>query len=343
MRQSLLTVGIAIAAWLAWTLRDLVMLIGFSALLAYALDPLVDLVERVPLPGRRALPRGVAAGLVVVAIVLVAAWSLAGAVPQLVRDIKRFVEAAPGALARLEEDARRFVDSRGWSGLLGTGTGESSGFASSLLRTAQDWSVSLLRGLFGNLGQLVGLVLLPLLAFYLLAQGEAVRSSAMQFVPQDLRPQAARVLRAIDPALRAYVRGQSLVCLITGAAVALALHLLGFPVPLLLGVTAGIAEVVPFLGFWIAALVIALAGFATSPGLALAGLGAYLIVNQLMGFLITPRLLAREVKMHPFVVTVSILGGGALLGPAGGILALPAAAMAQAVIEEFGPPPSESK
>jgi len=146
-----------------------------------------------------------------------------------------------------------------------------------------------------------------------------------------------RSLNAIDPALRAYVRGQSLVCLVMGTVMALELQLLGFPVVLLLGVTIGIAEVIPFLGFWVAATVIALTGYSVSPGLALAGLGAYIVTNNLLGYFVTPRLLGREVKMHPFVVTVSILGGGALLGPAGGILALPAAAMAQAVIAEFAP------
>jgi predicted PurR-regulated permease PerM len=197
--------------------------------------------------------------------------------------------------------------------------------------------MSVLGGLFGNLGQLVGLVLLPVLTFYLLADSEAVRSSALGFVPEHLRPYAVRSLNAIDPALRAYVRGQSLVCLVMGTVMALELQLLGFPVVLLLGVAVGLGEVIPFLGFWVAATAIALAGYSVSPGLALAGLGAYIVTNNLLGYFVTPRLLGREVKMHPFVVTVSILGGGALLGPAGGILALPAAAMVQAVIAEFAP------
>ena len=213
--------------------------------------------------------------------------------------------------------------------------GGASGSASLLLRAVQQASVRLLGGAFGNLGQVFGLALLPLLSFYLLTDREAVRSSALRFVPDDLRPQAARLMNAAEPALRAYVRGQSLVCLVIGTVMALVLKLLGFPVTLLLGVVVAIAEVVPFLGFWVAAIAIALVGYSMSPGLALAGLTAYIVVNNLMGTLVSPRLLGREVKMHPFVVTVSILGGGALLGPAGAILALPAAAVAQSVIAEF--------
>jgi predicted PurR-regulated permease PerM len=338
VRQSLAIVAMLIVAWLAWMLRDLVMLIGFAALVAYALDPVVSLVERAPLPGRRALPRGVAAGLVILALVVAVAWGLAGAVPRLVHEIPRFVEAAPGALARAEEEVRRFAASQGWGAALGTGEEAPSSVASSLLHAAQQWSLSLLRGFFGNLGQLAGLVLLPVLAFYLLADREAVRSSAMAFVPRDLRPHTERLLNAVDPALRACVRGQSLVCLVMGTVMAIVLQLLGVPVALLLGVMVGLAEIIPFLGFWIAAIAIALAGYSVSPALALTGLVAYVVANNLVGYFVTPRLLGRATRMHPFVVTVSILGGGALLGPAGGILALPAAAVAQAVITEFAPP-----
>ena len=335
MRQSLLTVALLVVLWLFWMLRDLVMLVGFSALLAYALEPSVSLIERIPLPGRRRMPRGVAAGVVLLSLVVVASWALAGAVPRLVREITRFVDATPGTLARLELEARAFVESRGWGGLLGTGEVGASGTASLLLRTAQQASVKVLGGVFGNLGQVLGLLLLPVLSFYLLTEREAVRSSALRFVPEDLRPHAVRAMDAADPALRAYVRGQSLVCLLIGTVMALVLKLLGFPVTLLLGVVVAIAEVVPFLGFWLASIAIALVGYSMGPGLALAGFAAYLVVNNLMGTFVSPRLLGREVKMHPFVVTVSILGGGALLGPAGAILALPAAAVAQSLIAEF--------
>src|SRR5262249_36439412 len=90
VRQSLLTVTLLVLVAAAWMLRDLVMLVGFSALLAYALDPVVSLVERAKLPGRWRVPRGVAAGLVVVALVLVAGAALFEAVPRLVRQLARF-------------------------------------------------------------------------------------------------------------------------------------------------------------------------------------------------------------------------------------------------------------
>src|SRR5438093_9088300 len=91
VRQGVLTGAILVLAWLAWMLRDLVMLVGFAALLANALDPTVRLVERVPLPGGRTMHRGVAAGVVIVALVLIVAWALAVVVPRLVHEIARFV------------------------------------------------------------------------------------------------------------------------------------------------------------------------------------------------------------------------------------------------------------
>jgi predicted PurR-regulated permease PerM len=324
VRQSLLTVGLAVGVLLLWMLRDLVMLVGFAALLAYALDPLVSLVERVRLPRIGPVPRGAAAGIVVLA-----------------HDVTRFVEAAPGAIRTLEALVRGQIESRGWGGMLDS-AGSATDQTAAVLDKLREAVLGLLGGVFSNLGQLAGVVLLPVLALYLLADADAVQSSALRFVPKEFRPQAMRFFRAVDPALRAYVRGQSLVCLIMGTVMAIVLQLLGFPVALLLGVIVGVAEVIPFLGFWIAAIAIVLAGFTVSPALAAWGFVAYIVVNNLIGNFVTPRLLGREVKMHPFVVTVSILGGGALLGPAGSILALPAAAMLQAVIDEFGPQSTES-
>ena len=192
-----------------------------------------------------------------------------------------------------------------------------------------------IRWLFGGIGQLLGLVLLPLLAFYLLAEAEAVQASSLRFVPKEARLEIIRLGGAVDRALRSYVRGQAIVSLVMAASVGLALALAQFPVALLLGVLVGLAELVPYLGFAIAALAIGLTGFSMSPTHAIVGLSLYIMINWAIGTFVTPRVMGRYLKMHPFVVTVAVLAGAKLLGPAGALLALPGAAVVQALVGEF--------
>jgi predicted PurR-regulated permease PerM len=146
-----------------------------------------------------------------------------------------------------------------------------------------------------------------------------------------------QALRAVDRALRSYVRGQTIVCATIGLASWLAFWALGLPASLLLGVVVGLAEVIPILGFWVAGLAIVLAGWSVAPATAAWAFVAYLALNQLVGTLLTPRVMGRHMRMHPFVVIASILSGGALLGAAGAVLALPLAAALQSLMSEFAP------
>ena len=84
-----------------------------------------------------------------------------------------------------------------------------------------------------------------------------------------------------------------------------------------------------------AAVAIALAGLSVNPLQALAGVAAYVVINWAIGTFVTPQVMGRYLKMHPFVVTVSVLAGTQIFGPAGALLALPGAAMLQAVIGEL--------
>jgi len=176
---------------------------------------------------------------------------------------------------------------------------------------------------------------LPLLAFYLLAERADVQRSIARFIPPVFRSRAARLGRAVDRALRSYVRGQAIVCLVMGTAVGAALVALRFPFALILGILVGFGEVVPYLGFLTAAVAIVLTGFSIDPLHAVLGLVVYAVINNLVGTFITPRVMGRYLEMHPFVVTVSVLAGGRLLGPAGAVLALPVAAVVQSVVAEL--------
>jgi predicted PurR-regulated permease PerM len=326
------TVALAAALVALWALRDVLMLVGFAALFAFALDPAVSLLQRLRVRGG-GLPRAAAAAVVMALLAALGAWALVVAVPQLVRELGGFVSGAPASLERLLAAVHEQAAARGLSGVLGSLPAPED--SASLI---ERWGLALLRlvaGRLGDLGDLVGLALVPILAFYLLSEREAVEHSALGFVPEDARPRARQVLAAVDRALRSYVRGQSVVCLTIGIAVGLALAMLGFPIAALLGTTAAVAEVVPILGFWIASIAIVLAGWGVSPVHAGLGFAAYLVLNQLVGLFLTPRVMGRHMKMHPFVVTVSILAGGTLLGAAGAVLALPLAAAIQSVVSEF--------
>ncbi len=329
-------VGIAVVAIvLVWALRDLALLVGYAVMLAYALLPVVNAIERVHDRRGRKLPRAIVAAGVMLALVVVVGWCVVLAVPRVVAEATHLAASAPAAMARAVEHVRAYGAARGlgaWfdpalDGVRTDAVGLIEGLGGTLAGGAAR--------VFGGIGVLLSVVLLPLLAFYLLAESEAVQVSALGFVPAATRTEIARLGAAVDRALRAYVRGQAIVCLVTGVAVGAGLALLHHPAALLLGLLAGVAELVPYIGFMAVVLAISLAGAASGPLAVLLGLGVYTGLNWSIGTVVTPRVMGRYLKMHPFVVTVSVLAGARLLGPAGALLALPVVAALQAIIGEW--------
>jgi predicted PurR-regulated permease PerM len=307
--------------------------VGFSVLLAYALLPVVAVLERVRLGRDRHLPRGVAAAALMLALVGLVGWLVSVAVPRLGDEVARLVSVAPGTLRELIDGLNGYTAAHGLGSWLGPSLENTRIDAPGLLKNLAGSIAGWAGQLFGGMGSLLGLTLAPLLAFYLLADSAAVQSSALRFVPADMRPEILRLGSAVDRALRSYVRGQALVCLASGAGVGILLALVRYPAALLLGFLAGIAQVVPYLGFTVTLVTVAFVGLSVDPFHAALGVAIYVAADWATGTFITPRVMGRLLKMHPFVVTVSVVAGGRLLGPAGALLALPGAAVLQALVE----------
>jgi predicted PurR-regulated permease PerM len=328
------------SGWLAvaaiaitWALRDLVVLVAFAVLLAYGLLPIVKAVQSVRLPGQREMPRKLAAAMVMLVLALIVTWSAAVSIPRLVADAEHLASVAPGAASRMIETLRTEAADRGLN--------VTPAF-DSLRNNADEWLqrvagtlAGAVGAMFGGIARMVTFALVPLLAFYLLADASAVELSVLRFFPGQPRSTIVRLRSAVDRALRSYVRGQAMVCLVMCAIVGIGLAAIRHPAALLLAVLVGAAEVIPYVGFTVAAIAIVIAGWTMSPLQGLTGLGVYILVNWAVGTFVTPRLMSRYLEMHPFVVTVSVLAGAQLIGPAGALLALPAAAILQAVTAEL--------
>ncbi|MBI5169125.1 MAG: AI-2E family transporter [Candidatus Eisenbacteria bacterium] len=325
-----------------WALPDVVVLVGFSVLLAYALLPAVALLERVRLGRGRNLSRGVAAAIVMLALVGVVGWLLALAVPRLGAEAAQFASVAPATLRRLLDAIDGWAAAHGYGTVVGPALAQARADLPSLVPQLGGTLAAWTGRVVGGVGSLLGYALVPLLAFYLLADSAAVQSSALRFVPGELRPELQRIGQSVNRALLSYVRGQAVVCLVTGAAAALLLALLQFPAALLLGVLAGLAQLIPYIGFTVTIVTITLVGLSVDPLHAAIGAAVYFAVDWVTGTFITPRVMERYLKMHPFVVTVSVIVGARLLGPAGALLALPGAAILQAVIASLASEPKGS-
>jgi predicted PurR-regulated permease PerM len=335
-RSAILWIGLALAI-AVWLLRDLALTVGYSVLLAYALLPVVNAIERIRFKGDRSIPRHAAAALVILALVGLVGWIIVLATPRIAEEASRFATGAPDTVARLLQGARAYAaehELRPWlEPVIDSLSANAAGWVSNLGGIV----VAAIGRLFGSLGLIFGFLLVPLLAFYLMADSDAVQESALSFLPEDMRAEVMRLGGAVDLALRSYVRGQAVVCVVMAVSVGPSLALMHLPGAILLGILVGLAELIPYIGFGLAATAIVLSGISVSPSLAVLGLTLYVVVNWVVGTFITPRVMGRYLKMHPFVVTVSVLAGAKLLGPAGALLALPGAAVIQALIGELAP------
>ena len=94
----------------------------------------------------------------------------------------------------------------------------------------------------------IGLVVIPFWLFYILHDESQVKTGVLRALPQQLRADVLCMARLIDDVLSAYIRGQLLLCLFVGGMATIALFIIGVPFALVLGLIAGIFEILPYIG-----------------------------------------------------------------------------------------------
>ncbi|HEY8347954.1 MAG TPA: AI-2E family transporter [Symbiobacteriaceae bacterium] len=176
-------------------------------------------------------------------------------------------------------------------------------------------------------GFLASLVLAPFLAFYMLRDMERFKQRFVQALPQRYRKEILMLLRDMDRVLSGFVRGEILLSFTVGCLAALAAALLGLRYSLLLGLWAGITELIPYVGPVLGAIPAVLAGLSISPLRGLAVVGAFAVIQQLENAVLSPKIVGERVGLHPLVVILAVLIGGYLAGAWGLILAPPVAGL----------------
>lgn len=294
-------------------LAHLALVLLFAIVLAFVLSPLVSRLERTV----HVRAAAVAITFIATLIVLVAVIAVI-AVP-LVRESGRLSEALPGYVAQLQSGAPVTVlgyqvpdeiRQRAGGALASVG----GGFA--------EQAVSIVVRL---LSAIVDVFLVLVIALYLLLDTRRMRAFFLRLLPLRPRAHAERVEAEVVRVFGAYVRGQLILALLVGIASTAALLLLGVPYALVLGVLAGILELVPMLGPILGAIPAVLVALFQPFPLVLWVILAFVIIQQLESNLLVPRISGHAVGLHPLAAMLALIAGLEIGGIVGALFAVPLA------------------
>ena len=188
-----------------------------------------------------------------------------------------------------------------------------------------------------HVGFLVELLLVPVLAFYFLSDGPAIRNEAKLLVPAPWRNRLSRMAGHFDYVLDGYVRGQIWMCIIAWILVTITLWVLGVPHAVTLGLIAGLTRAIPVVGPLLGAIPLLLVClfYTKSVQTTTALLAGFTAMHFLESKVLLPKIVGHHVDLHPVSVILSLLIGMEFFGVIGVFLAVPIAAVLKIVLVEY--------
>jgi predicted PurR-regulated permease PerM len=330
----------ALLGWLLYRLAPIITPFAIAAGLAYLGDPMVDRLERLKFirwPVNRTVAVLTVFALMIAAFVL----GLLIVLPLLRDQVYHLVERAPAMFEWFIGTAVPWLQAK--LGLAGMELD-----AQSLAAAAKSYwkeAGSALLGVLGSVSRgggavvtwLVNLLLIPVVTFYLLRDWDKLVAGVRGLLPRKSEAAISALFVEIDEVLGAFIRGQLMVMLALGLVYAVGLWLVGLDLAFIIGTSAGLLSIVPYLGTFVgvvAALIAALFQFqdVLHPVLVLLVFG---IGQSLEGMVLTPKLVGDRIGLHPVAVIFAVLAGGQLFGFLGILLALPVAAALNVLVRHL--------
>ena len=329
------TIALALIAvalvWAAFRLSTVLVIVTIALVLVGTLDPVVSWLER------HGLKRGRALILIFVALSVVVAAVLLLTVPPLVMQMLDMLQHAPERRTSI----LKWLDSRAG--------GEPIAHAvravpvEDLVTRAGDALVGYSTRLLALVGYSISTIFL---AIYLLA--DPVRSKGLLYalVPRGHHVKLARILRELTRIVGGYMRGQLITSLAIAVFVFALLTIRGAENALAIALFAGLTDIIPFVGGYVASTPVIIAVTPQGTSVTLIVVGLMVLYQEFESRILVPRVYGRVLRLPPAIVIVALLVGGTLLGILGALLALPIAAGLQMIIRELhvelpGEPPAD--
>ena len=322
---SLVLLGVFAALWVAGRLRGLLFMIFVSLFLAVAIEPAVQFLARLN------WKRGLATGVVLLVVILLGVGFLAALLPLFVAQASTLIENLPDYLAGIQDwlDGLQFFDVELFDERL---TEQLEGLGSMIGQiggTVAGGALWLGTSIANFIFQVITILLFT---FYMVAEGPKMRRTVLSFLAPERQREALRIWEIAVAKTGGYIYSRMLLAGVAAGFTAIVLSVLGLDYVLALSLWVGlISQFVPVVGTYIAMFLPALVAVVDRPIKALWVIAALTAYQQIENYFVAPRITARTMAIHPAVSIGAVIAGASLMGPIGAVLALPVAAIIQAV------------
>jgi len=310
---------ILLGFWFVFAIRDIFVLLFLVIILVAGLSPTVDRwAKNITRPG------AVISVFLLLFIILAGIFSLI--IPPLINQIQEFSINLPKYSDILSNQGDGFLPQLAES--IGKNLNQLSGSLSNIGELLLSRTVGFISGV-------VAIITVLVLTFYLLLEENGMKKIFHGIFPKSTHEALSETTKKIAGKLGAWVRGQIYLMFVVGFFTTIGLFIIGSPYALTLGLWSGLTEVVPILGPWLGAAPGVVVGLAQSPLQGLLTMIVYLIVQQLEGNILVPRIMSKAVGLNPVIVIIAIIIGGKLYGLMGVLLSVPLAATISVVAEDW--------
>ncbi len=329
----LLLLGV-LAVAVAYLLRAVLAPLFFAFIVAYALDPAVDRLERVR------VPRPVGAALIMLAITSGLVVLVIYAVPMFSSQVRVTATELPAKLSALEAKADPWLVSTFGVHMPHTMSEVVATFGGEIKDALPTTLSAVALALFGTLSYVavaLSALIVPVFALFLLVDFNRIVERTALLVPRRWQGTVGAVAREIHHTLKSYVLGQLTANLVLGTLYATGLRIVDVRFAIPIGLLTGMLAFVPYIGF-LTGLTLALTmaildwhGIGTVAGVLIV-MGA---VQLLDGLIVTPRIVGRSVGLAPLEVIVTMMAAASVFGFFGVLLAVPLGAVIKIIVRRL--------
>ena len=307
-------------------LKEVVLLIIYSVIISYVLNPIVSYLER------KGIKRSISILLIYIVIIIIVILIIMTIVPEISREFKKLIDLIPNYSNKIYDIfnnnylkyAKRMENlPKGFDGINKIFSENLNKLELKLLKYLRNTTNSMINIITKSFK----LIIVPIISFYFLQDKEYFKKKLYMLIPKKHRKDTLRLCREIDSVLTRFIKGQIITSIIVGFLTMVGLLIIRIDYAVIIGLVVALFEIIPYFGPVVGVVLTVIFGLLDSPSKAIWGLLILMIVQQLENSVIAPKIVGESVGLHPVIVMIVVILGGSYFGVLGMILAVPVSAI----------------